>query len=102
MDGSGGSYAAPASFAAQGSYGAVPAATALPAPAFGGGGFGAAPAAPVASPFGDAAAPLPGGPVDPVLAKISGDIAQLTRESGPRVDLATSYRERKGRPGCRN
>jgi hypothetical protein len=100
MDGSGGGYAAPASFAAQGSYGAVPAATALPAPAFGGGGFGAAP---VASPFGDAAAPLAAsGPVDPVLAKISGDIAQLTRESGPRVDLATSYRERKGRPGCRN
>ena len=97
MDGSGGGYAAPASFAAQGSYGAVPAATALPAPAFGGGGFGAAP---VASPFGDAAAPLAAsGPVDPVLAKISGDIAQLTRESGPRVDLATSYRERKGETG---
>lgn len=103
MDGSGAGYAAPASYAApagygaQGGYGAVPSSTPLPAPAFGGGGFGAAPAA---SPFGDAAAPLAAsGPVDPVLAKISGDIAQLTRESGPRVDLATSYRERKGETG---
>lgn len=45
-------------------------------------------------------APLPGGePLDPVMAKIQNDISGLTRESGPRADLATSYRERKGETG---
>lgn len=94
-------YAAPAN--AYATAAALPAPTfgaqAFGAPAFGAPAFGNAPA-PAASPFGDAAAPLAGqGPVDPVMAKISGDIAQLTRESGPRIDLGTSYRERKGETG---
>ncbi|WP_432787857.1 cellulose synthase subunit BcsC-related outer membrane protein [Novosphingobium rhizosphaerae] len=98
MDGgnSGGGYAASGGYAAPSAYTGQ---SALPAPAFGAPAFGTAPA-PAASPFGDAAAPLAGGgPVDPVMAKISGDIAQLTRESGPRIDLGTSYRERKGETG---
>jgi len=104
MDGgAGGGYAAPTGYAAPNAYAPQPgyaAGGALPAPAFGGGPFGAVPQPQAASPFGDATAPLAGGgSVDPVMAKISGDIAQLTRESGPRVDLATSYRERKGETG---
>lgn len=115
MDGAGGGFATPVaqnsyqaqnSYPAQNTYPSQPAYPAqgtygaLPSPAFGGQGFGTAPAPVGSSPFGDAAAPLAGGgPVDPVMAKISGDIASLTRESGPRVDLATSYRERKGETG---
>lgn len=38
-------------------------------------------------------------PVDPVMASIENDIAKLTAQSGPRVDLSTSYRERQGETG---
>lgn len=40
-----------------------------------------------------------GGPVDPVMAGIESDIRALTKSSGPRVDLQTSYRQRKGETG---
>lgn len=39
------------------------------------------------------------GPLDPVMASIENDIAKLTAQSGPRVDLSTSYRERQGETG---
>lgn len=39
------------------------------------------------------------GPLDPVMASIENDIARLTAQSGPRVDLSTSYRERQGETG---
>jgi tetratricopeptide (TPR) repeat protein len=36
---------------------------------------------------------------DPVLGRIQSEISQLTRESGPRADLNTGYRERSGETG---
>lgn len=65
--------------------------------------FGAAPYQPMPSPFpgssgGYGAMPM-GGPVDPVMSGIEADIRALTKSSGPRVDLQTSYRQRKGETG---
>ena len=40
-----------------------------------------------------------GGSADPVMAGIEADIRALTKSSGPRVDLQTSYRQRKGEAG---
>ena len=75
-----------------------------PAPTGGQNAFAAAPYQPMPSPFqsggnrGYGAAPM-GGPVDPVMAGIEADIRSLTKSSGPRVDLQTSYRQRKGETG---
>lgn len=66
--------------------------------------FAAAPYQPVPSPFpsstsrGYGSMPM-GGSADPVMAGIEADIRALTKSSGPRVDLQTSYRQRKGETG---
>lgn len=93
-------YADPAPTYAQGAYpqAAYPQQT-YPQPGYPAQGAAAAP-----NPFGAPQAGFGygapnGGPVDPVMARIQGEISQLTRESGPRVDLATSYRQRKGETG---
>ncbi|WHO37288.1 cellulose synthase subunit BcsC-related outer membrane protein [Sphingobium sp. AP49] len=75
--------------------GFAPAVVAQSAPV--GGGFGS-PALPAS-----VAAPAPSAPGvvsgDPVMARIQSEIQTLTRESGPRAELRTGYRERSGETG---
>lgn len=55
---------------------------------------------PVAYPGQDmAAGPAGGYGGDPVLSQLQGEIAQLSRDSAPRVDVDTSYRQRSGETG---
>jgi tetratricopeptide (TPR) repeat protein len=76
----------------------------VPAPArsqseFGGTSYPTMPS-PFAGAGGSGYGALPmGGPVDPVMAGIESDIRALTKSSGPRMDLQTSYRQRKGETG---
>jgi len=106
----------------QPAYGGAPAAyipaqqQTYPAPVFGGGntGWGGAAALPAPAPApaapggwgAPAAAPapaVPGYPMaysgDPVMAQIQSEIAQMSQDSGPRVDVQTAYRQRSGETG---
>ncbi|KPF91381.1 hypothetical protein IP81_10645 [Novosphingobium sp. AAP83] len=66
--------------------------------------FAAAQYQPVPSPFPSSTSrnygsmPM-GGSADPIMAGIESDIRALTKNSGPRVDLQTAYRQRKGETG---
>ncbi|GGZ00668.1 cellulose synthase [Novosphingobium colocasiae] len=91
----------PAAYPAQGY-----SAQAYPAPAaspFGQPGYPAAPGgypAPAAAyPGQDVPAGAGAYPADPVLAELQGEITQLSRDSAPRVDVDTSYRQRSGETG---
>ncbi|MET0249944.1 MAG: tetratricopeptide repeat protein, partial [Sphingobium sp.] len=87
-------YGAPIGGGAIPSYGAPPGTVtgtgvAAPPPAYGGTGYeGQAYAAPGNAPIGD-----------PVLGRIQSEINELARESGPRAELRTGYRERSGEVG---
>ncbi|WP_298289990.1 cellulose biosynthesis protein BcsC [Novosphingobium sp.] len=92
---------APQRFASAAAAAPVPQAVAQAPGGWGGassGSFGmsAAAVAPADSGFG---AGYPTGPVDPVLAAIASEIADLSEDSRPRADLQTGYRSRKGEEG---
>ncbi|WP_395337355.1 cellulose synthase subunit BcsC-related outer membrane protein [Novosphingobium sp. BL-8H] len=76
----------------------TPGAMAYASPSYGVGSPGTPPSAyPVtAAPSGTSATPYSG---DPVMAQIQSQLASLTQETGPRVDVETGYRQRSGEKG---